>query len=248
MSDRQSPLDPRFVDFAASRDRSLRNQLIEDHRGLAYHVADRYSNRGLPLDDLRQVAVLGLLRSIERFDPARGVAFSTFALRTIEGTLKEHFRDATWTLRVPRSAKERSANVRIVEDELTQRLGRSPTVAELAAEADLDPDQVIEALTTSQAYRTSSLDPPSNEPDGAWMPKAPDATASFDEVDSRVVLAPLLDRLAPREREIVELHYFDHLSQAAIAERIGISQMHVSRLLRRSLLDMRAGGTADSEH
>ncbi len=226
--------------YARTRDRALRNRLIEANRGLAYHVAARYDGRGVPREDLRQIAVLGLLRAVERFDPTRGVAFSTYAGRAIEGTIKEHFRDSTWGLRVPRSFKELRGSVRRAEDELTQRLGRSPTVAELAREADVSEEMVLDALMAGQAYRPDSLDVGPGEGDRRRPEPASSNEAALDMVEDRALLRPLLESLDERERRIVTLHFFGHRSQSAIAEELGISQMHVSRLLRRALVDMRS--------
>lgn len=219
--------------FARTRSRTLRNEIVGRHRGLAQHFAQRYANRGVPPEDLQQTALLALVRAVERFDPTRGVEFGAFAAHLIEGALKEHFRDQTWWLHVPRRAKERTLELRRLEEELTHELGRSPTVTELARSAELAEDDVLAALAATSAYRATSLDAP--RPDGAVDDGPLRDDPGFERVEVHSLVTDLLDTLAARERRIVELRFFEGLSQAEIAERVGISQMHVSRLLRKSL-------------
>jgi RNA polymerase sigma-B factor len=227
-----------FAEFKRTRDRRVRNELVERHMGLAAHVARRFGRRGPAADDLRQVAFLALVKAVDRFDPERNVAFSTFAGRTIEGEIKRHFRDHTWTVRVPRSAKETHLLIRRATDELTQKLGRSPTVPQLAEHLGLTMDDVIEGLAAGSAYTTSSLDAPSGA--GSEGPRQiGEEDAEFGHVADLDMVEELLGRLPPREQEIVRLRFYEELSQSEIAERVGISQMHVSRLLRRSFEQMR---------
>lgn len=230
-----------FEAFARTRDRRLRNELVERHMGLAAHVARRFGRRGPSDDDLRQVAFLALVKAVDRFDPAREVAFSTFAGRTIEGEIKRHFRDHTWTVRVPRSAKELHLQLRRAIDELTHLLGRSPTVPELATHVGVTTDDVIEGLAAGSAYTTTSLDAPIAGADGRNESGRDlgQVDSGFDHATDAELVARMVERLPAREQEIVRLRFYEELSQSEIAERIGISQMHVSRLLRRSFEQMR---------
>jgi RNA polymerase sigma-B factor len=227
-----------FREFRSTKSRRIRNQLVEAHMGLAAHIARRFA-LGRTDEDLRQVAMIGLVKSVERFDPERGVAFATFAGRTIEGELKRHFRDGTWSVRVPRRAKELHLAVRKATDEVGQKLGRAPTVDEIAAHLDIDRDDVIAGLAASAAQRSGSLD--SRDDDDAMDRNAALATDDhrFELAEHREVVAELLARLPDRERRIVELRFFEGCSQSDIADTVGISQMHVSRLLRRSFEQMR---------
>lgn len=229
-----------FAEFVRTRDRRLRNRLVERHMGLAAHVARRFGRRGPSDDDLRQVAFLALVKAVDRFDPAREVAFSTFAGRTIEGEIKRHFRDHTWSIRVPRSAKELHLQLRRATDELTHELGRSPSVPELAERLGVTTDEVIEGISAGAAYSTLSLDAPApGSEDGDAGRDLGAVDARFDHVTDTELVARMVDRLPAREQEIVRLRFYEELSQSEIAERVGISQMHVSRLLRRSFEQMR---------
>lgn len=235
-------VEKRFQEYARTRDRKLRNALVEEHIGLASHLARRYASRGVPLDDLRQIALLGLVKAVERFDPQRGVAFSTFAGRTIEGEIKRHFRDATWGMRVPRSTKELHLAVRRATDELGQKLGRSPSVPDVAAHLGISTDAVVEALAAGSAYTPASLytpRPDENEQNVDRNGAVGAVDPEFVITEHRVVVEELIATLPEREQTIVRLRFYDNLTQTEIAERVGISQMHVSRLLRKSLLMMR---------
>jgi RNA polymerase sigma-B factor len=227
-----------FREFRRTQSRRTRNELVERHMGLAAHVARRFGRRGPSDDDLRQVAFLALVKAVDRFDPERNVAFSTFAGRTIEGEIKRHFRDHTWTVRVARSTKETHLRLRRATDELTQQLGRSPTVAQLAEFARLDVDEVLEAIAAGSAYSTASLDAPTGD-DGEGSRQLGAEDVGFDHVADVSLVTELMRKLPAREREIVRLRFFEELSQSEIAVRVGISQMHVSRLLRRSFEEMR---------
>jgi RNA polymerase sigma-B factor len=238
--------DALFVEFRRTGSRRLRNELVERHMGLAAHVARRFGRRGPSDDDLRQVAFLALVKAVDRFEPDRNVAFSTFAGRTIEGEIKRHFRDHTWTVRVPRSAKEIHLQLRRATDELTQRLGRSPTVPQLAEHLGIETDAVIEGIAAGSAYSTASLDAPTGN-DGEGTRQLGGEDSGFGHVADVTLVEDLMAQLPPREREIVRLRFYEELSQSEIAERIGISQMHVSRLLRRSFEQMRGHGGGDDD-
>jgi RNA polymerase sigma-B factor len=229
--------DELFVEFARTRSRRLRNELVERHMGLAAHVARRFGRRGPSDDDLRQVAFLALVKAVDRFEPERNVAFSTFAGRTIEGEIKRHFRDNTWTVSVPRSAKEIHLQLRRATDELTQILGRAPTAGQLAERLGVAIDVVIEGIAAGSAYATASLDAPAVV-EGQTTELGTEDPGYGYVADSSVV-AELIGRLPEREQEIVRLRFYEELTQGEIADRMGMSQMHVSRLLRRSFEQMR---------
>ena len=219
-------------------DRAARAELAERMLPLARSLARRYAGKGEPLDDLEQVASLGLLKAIDRFDVSRDVRFATFAVPTIAGELKRHFRDRGWMLRVPRDIQELCARVVRCRETLTREHGRSPTVPEVATALGTGVEQVLEALRAADAYRMMSLDEPLAEGAGAL-----DAIGGDDEgyelAEQRVLLRRGLDGLGEREREIVRLRYYEGLTQREIARAIGVSQMHVSRLIRRSIDAMR---------
>jgi RNA polymerase sigma-B factor len=222
--------DPR-LDAAA---REVRERRIADNLDLASYIAGRFAGRGEPLEDLRQVAYLALVVAADRFDPELGVAFATFASSTIVGGLKHHFRDHGWTVRVPRALQEMSAEVRAQVDLLTHRLGRPPTVREIAGACGRREDEVLQALEASQAYRTSSLDAPGIDADALH---GGDDFASLELHDE---LWSYVGRLGARDRLLLRLRYVDELNQSEIASRTGLSQVHVSRLLRHALDELRA--------
>jgi RNA polymerase sigma-B factor len=224
--------------YGASRRRSDRNELIERHLGLAHHIARRYSRGGTD-DDVAQVAFLALVKAVERFDVERGVQFSSFAGRTIEGEIKRHFRDASWSVRVPRRLKDDYLQIETARETLGQQLGRAPTPRELADYLDLDTDAVLEAIAAGAAHTATSVDAPARDGEGPGI-ELGGVDVGFARVADSQVVERLIDVLPPREREIVRLRFYDELSQSEIAERVGLSQMHVSRLLRRSLEAMRA--------
>ena len=219
-------------------DRAARAELAERMLPLARSLARRYIGKGEPLDDLEQVASLGLLKAIDRFDVSREVRFATFAVPTIAGELKRHFRDRAWMLRVPRDVQELSARVARCRETLTRELGRSPTVAEVAHARGAGLEQVLEALRAADAYRMMSLDEPLAEGADALEAIGGD-DEGYELAEHRVLLRPGLDRLGEREREIVRLRYYEGLTQREIASAVGVSQMHVSRLIRRSIDAMR---------
>jgi RNA polymerase sigma-B factor len=219
-------------------DRAARAELAERMLPLARSLARRYAGKGEPLDDLEQVASLGLLKAIDRFDVSREVRFATFAVPTIAGELKRHFRDRGWMLRVPRDIQELSARVVRSREILTRELGRSPTATEVARALGSGVEQVLEALRAADTYRMMSLDEPLAEGAGALEAIGGD-DEGYELAEHRVLLRCGLDRLGEREREIVRLRYYEGLTQREIARAVGVSQMHVSRLIRRSIDAMR---------
>ncbi|MCU1377940.1 MAG: polymerase sigma factor SigF [Acidimicrobiales bacterium] len=230
-----------FEAFASNRDPALRDQLIEAHLGLAEYLARRFANRGEPLDDLVQVASLGLVKAVERFDPERGLEFTTFATPTIVGELKRHFRDKGWAVRVPRRVQELHLRVTRVIDDLATEFGRSPTVQEIAHRAGTTEDEVVEAIDAGSAYRSASLDAGRSDDD-----ESPGLLGQLGEVDPelaraerRAALGPLISGLPEREQVMLYLRFYEGMTQSEIAKRLGISQMHVSRLLSRSLQQLR---------
>jgi len=231
--------------YVETRSEADASRLIEGHLPLARHLARRFSDRGQPLDDLVQVASIGLLKAVERFDADRGVEFATYAAHTILGELKRHFRDAGWSVRAPRRLQELYLEVTRLVDEMSQTLGRSPTVAELAGSAGVTEEEVLEALEAGQAYRSSSLDAPAPGVDGeaSVASSLGQVDASMATAEQRVELAGLLDHLAARERHIVHLRFWEDRTQAEIAAELGISQMHVSRLLAKSLATLRGASS-----
>lgn len=235
-------LRAKFAEFASSGDARLRDELVAAHMGLAEYLARRFANRGEPLDDLVQVASLGLLKAVDRFDLDRGVEFSTYATHTIVGELKRHFRDRGWAIRAPRRMQELYLRLGKVVAGLGQELGRSPTIAELAQEVQVSEEEVLEALEAGQAYRFASLDAPAGgDAEGeSLISKLGSDDPGLADAERRATLSPLLATLPPREQMILQLRFFDGLTQSEIASRLGISQMHVSRLLGRSVAQLRA--------
>jgi RNA polymerase sigma-B factor len=240
-----------FREFAATRQRSVRNRLVERHMGLAAHIANRYRRANMGDDDLRQVAMVGLVKAVDRFDPDYGGSFSSFAGPTIEGEIKRHFRDRSWVVRVPRSAKELHLQVRRASDELSHEIGRSPSVEEIARHLDIDRDDVLRGVAAGAAYNVGTIDAASADDgsDAGMDRQAMLATVEhgFEDTENREVILELLDRLPEREHEIVRLRFYERLSQSEIADIVGISQMHVSRLLRRSFDQMREWLDEDHE-
>ena len=233
-----------FVRLAAAEEgeRSpLRDELVALHLPLVEHFARRFLNRGEPYDDLVQVGTIGLIKAVDRFDLERGVEFSTYATPTIVGEIKRHFRDRGWAIRVPRRLQELRLSITGATAELTQSLGRSPTVAELARAVGVSDEEILEGLESANAYATLSLDAPESSDDGTLT--MIDGLGSDDEalahVENRETIKPLLEALDPREKHILTLRFFRGMTQSQIAAEIGISQMHVSRLLARTLAQLR---------
>ncbi|MEU9447940.1 RNA polymerase sigma factor SigF [Streptomyces sp. NPDC048277] len=218
----------------------LRNRLVRMHLPLVEHLARRFRNRGEPLDDLTQVATIGLIKSVDRFDPDRGVEFSTYATPTVVGEIKRHFRDKGWAVRVPRRLQELRLALTTATAELSQQHGRSPTVHELAEKLAISEEEVLEGLESANAYSTLSLDVPDTDDES---PAVADTLGAEDEalegVEYRESLKPLLEDLPPREKRILLLRFFGNMTQSQIAQEVGISQMHVSRLLARTLAQLR---------
>ncbi|MCM3885006.1 RNA polymerase sigma factor SigF [Frankia sp. R82] len=227
---------------------ALRDQLVRMHLPLVEYLARRFRNRGEPLDDLVQVATIGLIKSVDRFDPERGVEFSTYATPTIVGEIKRHFRDKGWAIRVPRRLQELKLSLTKATSELSQTLGRSPTVSEIARHLQMTEEEVLEGLESANAYSAVSLDAPDSGDDEA--PAVADTLGVQDEslegVEYRESLKPLLEKLPPREKRILLLRFFGNMTQSQIATELGISQMHVSRLLARTLAQLRRGLLEDS--
>ena len=218
----------------------LRDQLIELHLPLAEYLARRFGNRGEPHEDLVQVATIGLIKAIDRFDLERGVAFSTYATPTIVGEIKRHFRDRGWTIRVPRRLQEIQGVINQALSDLGQELGRSPTVAELAERAGMSEEEILEGLESANAYSPLSLDAPDPSGEvGAVIEQLGDYDDALDAVVDRETVKPLLDKLDARSKRILLLRFFRNMTQSQIASELGISQMHVSRLLSRTLAELR---------
>ncbi|MER5528328.1 RNA polymerase sigma factor SigF [Streptomyces sp. NPDC002677] len=234
-----------FIELRKLKDGSpeyaeLRNKLVRMHLPLVEHLARRFRNRGEPLDDLTQVATIGLIKSVDRFDPERGVEFSTYATPTVVGEIKRHFRDKGWAVRVPRRLQELRLALTTATAELSQQHGRSPTVHELAEKLAISEEEVLEGLESANAYSTLSLDVPDTDDES---PAVADTLGAEDEalegVEYRESLKPLLEDLPPREKRILLLRFFGNMTQSQIAQEVGISQMHVSRLLARTLAQLR---------
>ncbi len=228
-----------------TKDPRIRDELIYRHMDLAKALARRFAGRGEPLEDLIQVALYGLINAIDRYDPDRGTKFETFAYPTILGELKRHFRDTAWALQLPRGLQELNQRAYKLVDILTQKLGRPPTMAELAQELGISEEQVIEALDAANAYETLSLEQEVlTDEDEKPQPLEELVVTGEDEAMERWQKRQLLEEamrvLDERERQVVEMRYYDDLTQTQIAERLGISQMSVSRILRRAVQKMRA--------
>lgn len=239
----------RFRAYRRTGDKRLRDALVEHHDWIVGYCSRRFAGRGEPLDDLRQVAALGLVKAVDRYDPDYGSPFLTFAMPTVLGELRRYFRDATWSVRVPRRSKDLYVEMNKASEALRQRLGRSPTLPELASELNASLDDVIAAFEAGSAYRPVPLAPPSDddrgsEADGARLGHE---DASLAGADDRLLIRRLLDDLPPRERAIVVLRFFGGLTQSEIAARVGISQVQVSRLLRSMLARMRDSLDADAD-
>lgn len=239
----QAEIAARFAAYRRTGDRAERNALVAEHLSLAEACARRFANRGEPLDDLEQVAMVGLVKAVERFDPRHGVPFAGFAVPTITGELRRHFRDATWALKVPRGAKDLHVQIPAAVERFRAATGRAPTPAELAEELGVGLDQIIDALDAGSAYRTASTDTTEGEIAAGHATRRT-TSPEYVQPEDRIMLTTLVEGLPEREREIVRLRFFEDLSQSEIAERVGMSQVHVSRLLRRALRDMREQGSA----
>jgi RNA polymerase sigma-B factor len=237
----------RFVD---ERDPVDRDAIVERFLPLARQLAARYQRPEEPFDDVFQVACFGLVKAVDRFDVERGVAFSSYAVPTIMGEIKRHFRDRTWAVRVPRDLQELALRVDKVVGELTRELGRQPSIDEVAHAIDAEPEHVLEAMQASSAYRATSLETPraggDDEPGETLGDTVGHIDDGFHRAEQRAVLHELMRSLTPREREVVRLRFEEDLTQAAIGERIGVSQMQVSRVLRHAVGRLRTLARAET--
>ncbi|MEO3884723.1 MULTISPECIES: SigB/SigF/SigG family RNA polymerase sigma factor [Nonomuraea] len=227
---------------SSSHRERLRERIVEMHRPLAMEIARRYRYRGEPLEDLLQAAYVGLMKAVNGFDPSLGHAFRGYAVVTMTGEVKRHFRDRTWAIRVPRLYQERRSELNRLVADLSQDLGRSPTVAELAAKMNITEEDVLLTLDASAAYSTLSLDAPLGTDDDAASlgDVIPEDDDTLSTMVDREAVKPLIDALPSREKHILLLRFFGNMTQAEIAAEFGISQMHVSRILRKVLDQLRA--------
>lgn len=227
-----------FRRYKDEGDVEAREKLVMSHMNLVRFLANKFKNRGEPLDDLIQVGYLGLLKAIDRFDPSRGLEFTTYATPTIMGEIKRHFRDKGWSVRVPRRLQELSAKVNQATDVLTTELQRSPKIEEIAEYLDASVDEVLEAMESSSAYSSVPLEGTGNN-DNDDAPSVLDRYATEDSAlnftDDRLIIEEALKGFSPREREVIDLRFLQGMTQIEIAEQLGISQVQVSRLLRRTL-------------
>jgi RNA polymerase sigma-B factor len=221
-------------------DMSAREELIERHLPLVRSLARRYAGRGEALEDIEQVGAIGLIKAIDRFELAREVSLATYATPNVVGEIKRHFRDKGWAIRVPRALQELNASMSGAIERLTTKLGRSPSVAEIAAELKTSAEEVLEAMEVGSAYSTVSLNaPPSGDDELDPLETIGSEDEEFERSEDRAALAPALQHLPDREREILRMRFEEGLPQTQIAQRVGLSQMHVSRLIRKSLTVMR---------
>jgi RNA polymerase sigma-B factor len=247
------PLDERHVDETEllrlferlPEDNAARDELVARFQPLAEYFARRFSGRGEPIEDLNQVANIGLIGAIDRFDPSREVRFTTFAAATILGELKRHLRDKAWAIRVPRQLQELGLRMNRLIPQLSQELGRSPTIQELAVRLEATPEDVLEAIDAVQAYSTVSLDAPIGEEGGSPLDLIGERDPSLELVERWAAISPAIKELPDRERRVLYLRFFSGMTQSEIAEDLGVSQMHVSRILSHTLERLR--GSAMSE-
>ncbi len=226
-----------FRRYHEKHDEQAREQLIMNHLNLVRYLASKFKNRGEPMDDLIQVGTIGLIKAIDRFDPSRGLEFTTYATPTIMGEIKRHFRDKGWSVRVPRRLQELSSKVSQVNDELTRELQRSPTVAEIAERAQTTVDDVLEAMESSSAYSSVPLEGGGNgdEDSTSVIDRFASEDTDLSSSDDRMVLESAIQDFSDREKDIIRMRFEEGLTQVEIADRLGVSQVQVSRLLRRTL-------------
>ena len=237
-------LAPDFVEFAGlpadHPDRiALRNKLVTGYLPVVQHIARRFAGRGEPVDDLEQAGTVGLLNAVDRFEPDRGIDFLSYAVPTITGEVRRHFRDRTWSMRVPRRLKDLQSSINGAVGPLSQELNRAPRPSEIAARLGITTEEVVEGLDAQQVYRSTSLDELVSGADTALTDTLGSADVELEKVEYRQTLAPLLDELPERERTILVLRFFGNMTQTQIADRVGISQMHVSRLLAQTVAGLR---------
>ncbi|WP_245674175.1 MULTISPECIES: SigB/SigF/SigG family RNA polymerase sigma factor [Actinoplanes] len=226
---------------------ALRDRTIEAWLPLARHLANRYTGRGEPTDDLVQTATIGLIKAIDKFDPQYGVDFAGYAIPTILGEVKRHFRDRTWSIRVPRRLQELRLRITEANNTLTHTLNRPPTVADIAAHIGITEEEVLEGLEGARAYNATSLSTPVGPDGNAELGDMISSdTDDYAAVDMRATLGPALAQLDEREQKIVTLRFYGNMTQSQIADQIGISQMHVSRLLTKALTKLRGHINADA--
>jgi RNA polymerase sigma-B factor len=238
----------RFREYHRTGDRRIRNEIVVQYRYIADRYALRYGTRGVPVEDLRQTALLAIIRATDRFDPDMGVEFATFASRTVDGELKRWLRDKSWAVRPPRSAQERHLTLRRIDEQLTHQLGRSPNVNELAEAMGETVENVLEAIEAGGARTAGGITRTSD--DGSTVMAEDllsDKEFGFNRVDERLLVGELLDRLPARDREVIRMRFFERMGQDDIAKRIGVSQSYLSRMLRRILLDLRSQLAGDED-
>jgi RNA polymerase sigma-B factor len=232
-----------FAEFQKARDPKIREKLILAHMNLVRYLARKFANRGEPLEDLTQVGMIGLINAIDRFDSGRGIRFATYATPTIVGEIRRYFRDRGWAVKVPRRLQELSLAATKAADELTQKLNRSPTIAELAGRLSVSEDEALEAVELGDLYQLPSLDTAlgedSNDSHAVLADYVGEIDAEMERFERRSRLAQAVNSLPPREREIIQLRFFRNLSQTEVARRMKISQMHVSRLQHRAIERLR---------
>lgn len=232
-----------FSEFTKNKNPQVREEIVKSYLNLVEYLARRFRNRGEPLEDLIQVGTIGLMKAVDRFDPGREVEFTTYATPTIIGELKRYFRDKSWAVRVPRRLQELSLQINQIMGSLTQKLGRSPTVQEIAKELNTTPEEIAEAMETGEAYNFVSLDRAMSSSEEENSFSLMEYIGREDKVlqgtEDRTSIAEAISVLSNREQKIVYLRFFKGLTQTEIAESLGISQMHVSRLLRRTLDSLR---------
>jgi RNA polymerase sigma-B factor len=229
-------------EYHAHRNPAIRERLVELNSDLVHFIARRFANRGEPLEDIEQVGFLGLIQAIDRFDPGLEHEFSTFATPTIMGEIRRHFRDRSWSVRVPRRLQENLLRVRAAEQQLQGTLGRAPSIEEIAANLGLEPDEVLAALEVAPAQHTLSLQAPAGgdgEDSTALAERLGREDSDLDRVEMRDLLERAMAHLSPRERRIMALRFVEQLPQTEVAKRLGISQMHVSRLQRAAVEHLR---------
>ena len=239
-----------FARWHQHQDARAREELVERFLPLARNLARRYAGAREPFDDLLQVASLGLVKAIDRFDEERGAAFSSFAVPTILGELKRYFRDLGWSVHVPRGAQEQALKVQEAQERLTSRTGRPPTVEDLAQYLEIDVEDVLDALETSAAHHSASLDAPREDGEddsGTLVDVFGQEDPRFELVDESVTISAAADELTPRERRVLALRFVGDMTQTQIAAEIGVSQMQVSRILRRALSRLRELTEADDD-
>lgn len=231
--------------YQTANDLAARDELVRKYLPLIRSLAKRYSYTSEPIEDLCQVGAIALVKAIERFRPEHGASFKAYAVPTIVGELRRHFRDTGWALHIPRSLQDRARRLGVALNDLSARLGRSPTIAELAASTGFSREEVIEGLEVRMAYDTSSLDATGQSDDEGWRARLGAEDDALERVEYSAVLERTMRALPERERMLLHLRFAEDLSQSEIARRVGVSQMHVSRLLRRAVTRLQSAAAAD---